>query len=204
MLSEHLEMKDGFSMITSEVIKEESRFGVDQKMSENVTKVSANQTKRRLGNVKDDYDGLSPDDHHRLRLKRERNKLAAARCRQRRENLIHTLSDQLKKSEAERCSHLRNIEQLRQQKMALEELLVLHKANGCVLSSSQGPLKKPQRPVTLDLPPGCCQTYHYPLDTPESLLNAFDTLPTGLSPSCEHGLSDVNFFVNTGKFMAIL
>jgi len=58
MFSEQLEMKNGFSMI-----KEESRFGFDdQEMSENVSKVSGNQTKRRLGNVKDDYDGLSPND----------------------------------------------------------------------------------------------------------------------------------------------
>jgi hypothetical protein len=53
---------------------------------------------KRRGNLKLDYHGLPSKERQQLLQRRERNKLAAARCRQRREDLIQSLTGEVQVS----------------------------------------------------------------------------------------------------------
>jgi hypothetical protein len=77
--------------------------------------------------VQDDSD-LSPDEVERLRIRRERNKQAAARCRKRRMDTISTLEDEVRQLEKKRHIHEDEIANLREQKMQLEYILSQHQA----------------------------------------------------------------------------
>jgi len=164
------------------------------------------QIKKRRGNVKNDYEGLSPADCDRLKQKRERNKQAAARCRQRREDMIKTLSDKVKKNQTEKESLLKEVADLRKQKSTLEDLLKHHQNNGCLQTTSV----KLRRPLTLNVLPSSfpnVQTIRYPIDTPQSRINAFDNIPTGLTPNIENSSSlseEFKFSLPNGRSMTIL
>merc|ERR1712150_443599 len=77
--------------------------------------------------VQDDSD-LSPDEVDRLRIRRERNKQAAARCRKRRMDTISTLEDEVRQLENKRHIHEDEIANLREEKMQLEYILSQHQA----------------------------------------------------------------------------
>jgi hypothetical protein len=77
--------------------------------------------------VQDDSD-LSPDEVERLRIRRERNKQAAARCRKRRMDTISTLEDEVRLLENKRHIHEDEIANLREEKMQLEYILSQHQA----------------------------------------------------------------------------
>jgi len=77
--------------------------------------------------VQDDSD-LSPDEVERLRIRRERNKQAAARCRKRRMDTISTLEDEVRQLENKRHIHEDEIANLREEKMQLEYILSQHQA----------------------------------------------------------------------------
>jgi len=77
--------------------------------------------------VQDDSD-LSPDEVERLRIRRERNKQAAARCRKRRMDTISTLEDEVRQLEKKRHIHEDEIANLREEKMQLEYILSQHQA----------------------------------------------------------------------------
>ena len=82
--------------------------------------------RKRKGNMKDDYDGLPPSERQRLILRRERNKQAAARCRQRREDLTQTLMNEVKMWEGKKDELEEEIRMLRAQKQELEYILQTH------------------------------------------------------------------------------
>jgi len=77
--------------------------------------------------VQDDSD-LSPDEVDRLRIRRERNKQAAARCRKRRMDTISTLEDEVRQLENKKRIHEDEIANLREEKMQLEYILSQHQA----------------------------------------------------------------------------
>jgi len=77
--------------------------------------------------VQDDSD-LSPEEVERLRIRRERNKQAAARCRKRRMDTISTLEDEVRQLENKRHIHEDEIANLREEKMQLEYILSQHQA----------------------------------------------------------------------------
>jgi len=77
--------------------------------------------------VQDDSD-LSPDEVERLRIRRERNKQAAARCRKRRMDTISTLEDEVRQLENKKHIHEDEIANLREEKMQLEYILSQHQA----------------------------------------------------------------------------
>jgi hypothetical protein len=77
--------------------------------------------------VQDDSD-LSPDEVERLRIRRERNKQAAARCRKLRMDTISTLEDEVRQLENKKHIHEDEIANLREEKMQLEYILSQHQA----------------------------------------------------------------------------
>lgn len=91
---------------------------------------------KRRGNMKNDYDGLAPSERQRLILRRERNKQAAARCRKRREDLTHSLMQEVKMWEGKKDELEEEIRLLRSQKEELEYILQVHQAT-CSLNQSQ-------------------------------------------------------------------
>merc|ERR1712165_277010 len=77
--------------------------------------------------VQDDSD-LSPEEVDRLRIRRERNKQAAARCRKRRMDTISTLEDEVRQLESKKRIHEDEVANLREEKMQLEYILSQHQA----------------------------------------------------------------------------
>jgi len=73
-----------------------------------------------------DESALSPEESERLRVRRERNKAAAARCRKRRLDQISTLSDEVSEHEDKKRMLEHTIAQLKAQKEELEYILNQH------------------------------------------------------------------------------
>merc|ERR1712049_35140 len=74
-----------------------------------------------------DESDLSPQEAERLRVRRERNKAAAARCRKRRMDQIDTLSEEVGRHEKKKRSLEEEIAQLKAAKEQLEYILAQHK-----------------------------------------------------------------------------
>merc|ERR1712004_432446 len=75
-----------------------------------------------------DESDLSPQEVERLRVRRERNKAAAARCRKRRMDQISTLSEEVGRHEKKKRGLEEEIAQLKAAKEHLEYILAQHKA----------------------------------------------------------------------------
>merc|ERR1712224_63401 len=71
---------------------------------------------------------LSPEEVERLRIRRERNKAAAARCRKRRMDTISTLEEEVQQHEDKKRILEETIAELRAEKMQLEYILSQHQA----------------------------------------------------------------------------
>nr|CZR14360.2 fos related protein [Paracentrotus lividus] len=71
---------------------------------------------------------LSPDEREKRRVRRERNKLAAAKCRQRRVDHTNTLINETEDWEEKNSTLEQEISKLQQQKEQLEFILEAHKA----------------------------------------------------------------------------
>ncbi|XP_012580732.1 PREDICTED: fos-related antigen 1 isoform X3 [Condylura cristata] len=70
---------------------------------------------------------ISPEEEERRRVRRERNKLAAAKCRNRRKELTDFLQAETDKLEGEKSGLQREIEELQKQKERLELVLEAHR-----------------------------------------------------------------------------
>ncbi|KAM6158950.1 fos-related antigen 1 isoform 3-T3 [Rhynchocyon petersi] len=70
---------------------------------------------------------ISPEEEERRRVRRERNKLAAAKCRNRRKELTDFLQAETDKLEDEKSELQREIEELQKQKERLELVLEAHR-----------------------------------------------------------------------------
>jgi len=91
--------------------------------------VKRTPSKNRPGvKARQDEADMSPDEIERLRIRRERNKAAAARCRKRRLDQIDTLSEEVGKHEKKKRSLEEEIAQLKAEKEQLEYILAQHKA----------------------------------------------------------------------------
>ncbi|TWW71649.1 fos-related antigen 2 [Takifugu flavidus] len=69
---------------------------------------------------------LTPEEEEKRRVRRERNKLAAAKCRNRRRELTEMLQGETEKLEEEKADLQKEIESLRKEKDKLEFMLVAH------------------------------------------------------------------------------
>ncbi|XP_012413145.1 fos-related antigen 1 isoform X1 [Trichechus manatus latirostris] len=72
-------------------------------------------------------DQISPEEEERRRVRRERNKLAAAKCRNRRKELTDFLQAETDKLEDEKSELQREIDELQKQKERLELVLEAHR-----------------------------------------------------------------------------
>ncbi|KAM3824929.1 LOW QUALITY PROTEIN: fos-related antigen 1 [Vipera latastei] len=81
---------------------------------------------------------LSPEEEERRRLRRERNKLAAAKCRNRRKELTDTLQAETDQLEAEQSGLRKEIAELQKQKERLELVLEAHRPVCKILEESSG------------------------------------------------------------------
>ncbi|ELK24322.1 Fos-related antigen 1 [Myotis davidii] len=108
---------------------------------------------------------ISPEEEERRRVRRERNKLAAAKCRNRRKELTDFLQAETDKLEDEKSGLQREIEELQKQKERLELVLEAHRPickipEGAKESDTGGPggassPPAPSRPVPcISLSPG--------------------------------------------------
>ncbi|XP_026572281.1 fos-related antigen 1 [Pseudonaja textilis] len=81
---------------------------------------------------------LTPEEEERRRLRRERNKMAAAKCRNRRKELTDTLQAETDQLEAEQSGLRKEIAELQKQKDRLELVLEAHRPVCKILEESSG------------------------------------------------------------------
>uniref|UniRef100_A0A672RMG0 V-fos FBJ murine osteosarcoma viral oncogene homolog Aa n=1 Tax=Sinocyclocheilus grahami TaxID=75366 RepID=A0A672RMG0_SINGR len=93
---------------------------------------------------------LSPEEEERKRIRRERNKMAAAKCRNRRRELTDTLQAETDKLEEDKAALQADIENLLKEKERLEYVLTSHKPL-CQLPEELDCLF-PESPQTLPTP----------------------------------------------------
>ncbi|XP_060077141.1 fos-related antigen 2-like isoform X1 [Ylistrum balloti] len=93
----------------------------DPMYSQVTTSVPPGRKRRGARDVK-----LSPEEEERRRVRRERNKVAAAKCRQRRVDHTNRLTGETDQLESERDDLESEIQQLQQQKDQLEFILQAH------------------------------------------------------------------------------
>uniref|UniRef100_A0A1L8DIS0 Putative transcription factor kayak n=1 Tax=Nyssomyia neivai TaxID=330878 RepID=A0A1L8DIS0_9DIPT len=92
---------------------------------------------------------ISPEEEEKRKLRRERNKLAAARCRKRRVDHTNELTDEVNGLEKKKQDLQSDIQTLQQQKEELEFLLETHKAH-CRIKGRASPLDvKPHVSTTI-------------------------------------------------------
>ncbi|XP_063172725.1 fos-related antigen 1 [Candoia aspera] len=104
---------------------------------------------------------LTPEEEERRRLRRERNKLAAAKCRNRRKELTDTLQAETDQLETEQSGLRKEIAELQKQKERLELVLEAHRPICKILEESSGdeeggqgrPAAPSQPPVKQESPP---------------------------------------------------
>ncbi|XP_074087138.1 fos-related antigen 1 [Macrotis lagotis] len=87
---------------------------------------------------------ISPEEEERRRVRRERNKLAAAKCRNRRKELTDFLQAETDKLEGEKSELQKEIEDLQKQKERLELVLEAHRPVCKVPSESEEEAKPPE------------------------------------------------------------
>ncbi|XP_063002289.1 fos-related antigen 1 [Elgaria multicarinata webbii] len=105
---------------------------------------------------------LTAEEEERRRLRRERNKLAAAKCRNRRKELTDTLQAETDELEAEQSGLRKEIAELQKQKERLELVLEAHRPVCKVPGESSGEEEESsgqlvvfqQPPVKRESPPG--------------------------------------------------
>ncbi|XP_029964319.1 protein FosB isoform X2 [Salarias fasciatus] len=101
---------------------------------------------------------LTPEEEEKRRVRRERNKLAAAKCRNRRRELTDRLQSETDILEEEKAELEAEISELQKEKERLEFVLVAHQPN-CKIQyqdqSQQGAVQLP--PVQAQLPPQTLQ-----------------------------------------------
>ncbi|KAM8971795.1 fos-related antigen 1 [Sarcophilus harrisii] len=109
---------------------------------------------------------ISPEEEERRRVRRERNKLAAAKCRNRRKELTDFLQAETDKLEGEKSELQKEIEDLQKQKERLELVLEAHRpvckipgeaeaeAEAAEATSSSGPAPPRRSRPQISLSPG--------------------------------------------------
>jgi fos-like antigen len=138
---------------------------------------------------------ISPEEEERRRLRRERNKLAAARCRKRRVDHTNQLVEETQNLESKKSRLQDQITKLQAEREELEFILSAHNPN-CSKSSNPAPSNnnKPKRPNSL--PMAVIKQEQESLSTPSAGLDLdWSSLPpTGLTPSFTPITPSTNIF----------
>merc|ERR1712226_1594136 len=85
----------------------------------------------------DGLEHLPPNERDKVRMRRQKNKEAAARCRQKRVDLTNTLAQQVEEEQASKAKLQQEIRRLRQEHEKLRRQLEVHQAYGCNLNNAQ-------------------------------------------------------------------
>lgn len=101
--------------------------------------------------------GISPEEEERRQVRRERNKLAAARCRKRRMDHTNELLQETEGLEDKKMDIQSQIQQLQAQKEELELILAAH-APCCGLSKDRVSISMKPEPISIKPEPGCVPT----------------------------------------------
>merc|ERR1711884_751498 len=156
-----------------------------------------NTSRPRASKRRAEEDSVDPEEDAKRKMRRNRNRLAAAKCRQKRLDQIADLQVEVAKWEMKNRSLEEEVASLREEKEELQYVLAAHRQS-CTLqikveqeeSQSQSPVlepAKPQRPASLSLPPVTVKNIEgVPIDTPSNGILSFNTLlegRTGLTPT---------------------
>uniref|UniRef100_UPI0037E8A7B3 protein c-Fos-like n=1 Tax=Semicossyphus pulcher TaxID=241346 RepID=UPI0037E8A7B3 len=116
-------------MVQPTVITSVSPSGRARTRSHGVSQSSspAGRNKAKPSNRKGLKDKASKEEEERRRIRRERNKIAAAKCRNRRRELIDTLQAETDTLEEEKSTLQTEIDDLLKEKERLEQVLASHK-----------------------------------------------------------------------------
>ncbi|KAM8847611.1 protein c-Fos-like [Synchiropus picturatus] len=93
--------------------------------------------KTKTNNRKGHKEQPSKEEEERRRIRRERNKIAAAKCRNRRRELIDTLQAETDQLEDEKCALQSEVADLMKEKENLEQILASHRPS-CKLAPESG------------------------------------------------------------------
>ncbi|GIY14765.1 hypothetical protein CDAR_607031 [Caerostris darwini] len=132
---------------------------------------------------------LSPEEEERRRIRRERNKLAAARCRKRRMELTSSLMQETDGLEEKRQSLQNQIHILNNQKEELEFILEAHKAT-CKLQDINNHMHHSKN-KSIDMKPNISKLKSYARPNSLSLSSNFNT-HSGSSIKSSSDLSAIN------------
>jgi len=158
-----------------------------------------NTSRPRASKRRAEEDSVDPEEDAKRKMRRNRNRLAAAKCRQKRLDQIADLQVEVSKWEMKNRSLEEEVAALREEKEELQYILAAHR-NTCTLQvkveeeeESQSPVfpeqmtAKPQRPVSLSLTPVTVKNIEgVSIDTPSNGILSFNTLlegRTGLTPT---------------------
>jgi len=115
----------------------------------------------------DGLEHLPADERDKVRMRRQKNKEAAARCRQKRVDLTTSLAQQVEEEQASKVKLQQEIRRLRQEHEKLRRQLEAHKAYGCNLNNAHTTTVAYQPPVTVAVKsqPVIVQAAHAPYTT---------------------------------------
>lgn len=115
----------------------------------------------------DDLDDLPPEEQDKVRSRRQKNKEAAARCRQKRVDLTNKLSKEVEEHQAIKVRLEQEIKKLRMEQENLRRVLENHQAYGCRL----------QMPNNMQIQDNSNQIYVAAPPQPQSRPQQQDTKP---------------------------
>merc|ERR1712241_618704 len=151
-------------------------------------KVQSDNTSRpRASKRKVEEDMLDPEEDAKRKMRRNRNRLAAAKCRQKRLDQISELQVEVTNWERRNRSLEEEVAALREEKEELQYILAAHRTYCTLQVKVEQVTVKPQRPVSLSLTPVTVKNIEgVPIDTPSNGILSFNTLlegRTGLTPT---------------------
>uniref|UniRef100_A0A8C2BQI9 Protein c-Fos n=1 Tax=Cyprinus carpio TaxID=7962 RepID=A0A8C2BQI9_CYPCA len=111
---------------------------------------------------------LSPEEEEKKRVRRERNKMAAAKCRNRRRELTDTLQAETDELEDEKSALQNDIANLLKEKERLEFILAAHKPICKIPSSSVSPIPAASVPEIHSITTSVVSTANAPVTTSSS------------------------------------
>merc|ERR1712079_444384 len=152
-------------------------------------KVQSDNTSRpRASKRKVEEDLLDPEEDAKRKMRRNRNRLAAAKCRQKRLDQISELQVEVTNWERRNRSLEEEVAALREEKVKVEQVESEGKQESpAFFDNLEQMTVKPQRPVSLSLTPVSVKNKEgVPIDTPSNGILSFNTLlegRTGLTPT---------------------
>jgi len=136
---------------TSEVVKEELDEDAPDSPAASSKPPPVKRSRRSQAGRKpkgtrgDGLDDLPPEEREKVRSRRQKNKEAAARCRQKRVDLTNALSKEVEEHQVIKRRLEQEIKKLRMEQENLRRVLESHQANGCRLNMQDELYAQPEQ-----------------------------------------------------------